>query len=242
MTETEVRTIAITVPTHRLILTSISASQQPKSSQTYMLHPMSKKSRSPQMLLSLSTHPPLSTETLEHTQPLSSKHSQLPLEIIDRQLRRSEGVSRTSKTSIPNETDDAISCPSGLPQHLPLDTSNGDDFVSTMRIRETLQSSAEIEDMIHSWKSGRFNVSQSAPKRSITRPPYHPERGTTMKRVSGMKRSPLCQNFRTLDDCGTNTDTNNDNLNPLQKRPRSFIESDIENEVNDSQFNCAHFF
>lgn len=248
MTGTEVRTIATTMPTRRLILTS-GSSHQAKSSQTYILHPMDKKLRCPQMLLSLSSPPPFSMESFESTPPVSSNCSQLPLEIIDRQLGRCKESSRTSITSVPESMDDAIPCPSGLPQHLPLDIRDGDDDFSAMTgCREIPQSSAEIEDIIHSWKSDRFNVSQSAPKRNTTRPAYirsqsDPDRGRTMRRVSGMKRSPSCRNFRSLDDFDTdNNCRDDDDRDHLQKRSRSSFDSDIDNEANDPQFDCALFF
>eukprot|EP00555_Chaetoceros_dichaeta_P002720 CAMPEP_0198250850 /NCGR_PEP_ID=MMETSP1447-20131203/1880_1 /TAXON_ID=420782 /ORGANISM="Chaetoceros dichaeta, Strain CCMP1751" /LENGTH=145 /DNA_ID=CAMNT_0043935747 /DNA_START=56 /DNA_END=490 /DNA_ORIENTATION=+ len=145
MTKTAVTTISTMMPTHRLILTS------PPSNPSNSIHApifdsMHKRSHCAPILLSLS-NPAFPDESTENFLSESSNRFQLPLEIIDQQLRAEESQLPLQSQVI---SDDRKIIPSGSSArpHSPLHTN---DRECSLKRGETSRSSAEIENMLRSW-------------------------------------------------------------------------------------------
>lgn len=195
------------MPTHRLILTSTTSSQT-NSNHPPIFESIDKRSHCAPMLLSLS-NPVFPDESPENLPSDASHYFQLPLDIFDQQLRQ-------QSQQISDDRNKTSFCSSDLP-HLPL---HSKDRKRTLKRRETSQSSAEIDDMLRSWRSDHFKISPSAPKNISSYEIFHLDQGSTL-RYSGMKRSPICTDLRCLDNCESDGGSTNNELDHFQNKRRS---------------------
>lgn len=235
MTKTAVTTISTRISTHRLVLTN-PTSKQPNSFHAPIFDSVHKKSLCSPMLLSL-TNPAFPDESAENFLSESSNRFQLPLEIIDQQLCSEESQLPLHSQVVSSDDKNIIPSDSSARPHSPLHTNDRGD--SSLKRTETSRSSAEIENMLHSWGSDHFKISSSPPYTMSPCKRNHIDQETSAT-YSGMKRSPLCSDLRRLN----NFDSNGESINSdhFHKKRRSIDESSSIIDNQQFEFESTLFF